>query len=96
MTDQEKLTILKKDLQMLTNSNDDYLKILMQQAKAQIEREGVDTSDGIEGDMAVIQYAACLFRKRASGDTVMPRYLRLQLNNMKVGKAGKGESGDVR
>ena len=82
MTDQEKLTILKKDLQMLTNSNDDYLKILMKQAKAQIEREGVDTSDGIEEDMAVIQYA-------------MPRYLRLQLNNMKVSKAGKGESGDV-
>lgn len=95
MTDQEKLTILKKDLQRLTNSNDDYLKILMQQAKAQIEREGVDTSGGIEGDMAVIQYAAYLFRKRASGDTAMPRYLRLQLNNMKVSKAGKGESGDV-
>lgn len=95
MTDQEKLTILKKDLQMLTNSNDDYLKILMKQAKAQMEREGVDTSDGIEEDMAVIQYAAYLFRKRASGDTAMPRYLRLQLNNMKVSKAGKGESGDV-
>lgn len=95
MTDQEKLTILKKDLQMLTNSNDDYLKILMKQAKAQIEREGVDTYDGIEEDMAVIQYAAYLFRKRASGDTAMPRYLRLQLNNMKVSKAGKGESGDV-
>ena len=95
MTDQEKLTILKKDLQMLTNSNDDYLKILMKQAKAQIEREGVDTSDGIEEDMAVIQYAAYLFRKRASGDTDMPRYLRLHLNNMKVSKAGKGESGDV-
>ncbi len=95
MMDQEKLTILKKDLQMLTNSNDDYLKILMKQAKAQIEREGVDTSDGIEEDMAVIQYAAYLFRKRASGDTAMPRYLRLQLNNMKVSKAGKGESGDV-
>ena len=95
MTDQEKLTILKKDLQMLTNSNDDYLKILMKQANAQIEREGVDTSDGIEEDMAVIQYAAYLFRKRASGDTDMPRYLRLQLNNMKVSKAGKGESGDV-
>ena len=95
MTDQEKLAILKKDLQMLTNSNDDYLKILMKQAKAQMEREGVDTSDGIEEDMAVIQYAAYLFRKLASGDTAMPRYLRLQLNNMKVSKAGKGESGDV-
>lgn len=95
MTEQERLTILKKDLQMLTSSNDDYLKILLKQAEAQVKREGVDPSKGIEGDMAVIQYAAYLFRKRASGDTAMPRYLRLQLNNMKVSKAGKGESGDV-
>ena len=95
MTEQERLTILKKDLQMLTNSNDDYLKILLKQAEAQVKREGIDISVGIEGDMAVIEYAAHLYRKRASKDTAMPRYLRLQLNNMKISKAGKGESGDV-
>ena len=91
MTDQERLAVLKKDLQMLTDSNDDYLKILLNQAKAQVQREGVDLSVVIEGDMVVIQYAAYLFRKRASGETAMPRFLRLQLNNMKISQAGRGE-----
>lgn len=95
MTDQERLTVLKKDLQMLTDSNDDYLKLLLEQAKAQIEREGVELSVGIEGDMAVIQYAAYLFRKRAGGETAMPRFLRLQLNNMKISQAGRGERNDL-
>lgn len=91
MTDEERLEILKMDLQMLTDSNDDYLKILLKQAQAQVKREGIEPNGGIEGDMVVIQYAAYLFRKRASGDAAMPRYLRLQLNNMKVGKTGRGE-----
>ena len=91
MTDQERLVILKKDLQMLTDSNDDYLKILLGQAEAQVRREGVDPHEGSEGEMVVIQYAAYLFRKRASGDAVMPRFLRLQLNNMKISQAGRGE-----
>lgn len=94
MTDQERLAVLKKDLQMLTDSNDDYLNILLTQAKAQVQREGVDLSVGIEGDMVVIQYAAYLFRKRASGETAMPRFLRLQLNNMKISQAGRGEKHD--
>ena len=89
MTDQERLEILKMDLQMLTDSNDDYLKILLKQAQAQVKREGIETNGEIEGDMVVIQYAAYLFRKRASGDAAMPRYLRLQLNNMKVRKREK-------
>ncbi len=91
MTDQEKLMILKKDLQMLTNSNDDYLKTLLKQASAQVIREGVDPGEGIEGDMVVIQYAAYLFRKRASKEAAMPQFLRLQLNNMKISKAGRGK-----
>lgn len=95
MTDVERLAILKKDLQMLTDSNDEYLKILLNQAEAQVQREGVDLSVGIEGDMVVIQYAAYLFRKRASGDTAMPRFLRLQLNNMKVSQAGRGDKNDL-
>lgn len=89
MTDQERLETLKMDLQMLTDSNDDYLKILLKQAQAQVKREGIETNGEIEGDMVVIQYAAYLFRKRASGDAAMPRYLRLQLNNMKVRKREK-------
>lgn len=89
MVDEELLEILKKDLQMLTSSNDDYLKILLEQGRAAIEREGIDLNIGIEGDMAVIQYAAYLFRKRAGQDTTMPRYLRLQLNNLKISQKGR-------
>lgn len=88
MTDEEKLAILKKDLQMLTSANDDYLKVLLKQAAAAVEREGVKLGNDIESDMVVIQYAAYLFRKRAGQDTSMPRFLRLQLNNMKLGKKG--------
>lgn len=88
MKDGERLAILKKDLQMLTDANDDYLVILLRQAAAAVKREGVQLGEDIESDMVVIQYAAYLFRKRAGQDTSMPRFLRLQLNNMKV--AGKG------
>lgn len=95
MTDDERLAILKKDLQQLTDSNNEYLKLLLEQAEAQVIREGVDLSVGIEGDMAVIEYAAYLFRKRASKETAMPRFLRLQLNNMKISKAGRGKRHDL-
>ena len=89
MRDEDRLEILKKDLQMLTSSNDEYLEILLKQSKAAITREGIDLEIGIEGDMAVIQYAAYLFRKRSGQDTSMPRYLRLQLNNLKISQKGK-------
>lgn len=92
MTDEEKLTILKKDLNRMTDSNDDYLKILLKQGEAQIIGEGIEKFEGIEWDMAVIDYAAYLFRKRASAETAMPRFLRLQLNNMKINQYGKGEA----
>lgn len=91
MRDEDRLEILKKDLQMLTSSNDEYLEILLKQSKAAITREGIDLEIGIEGDMAVIQYAAYLFRKRSGQDTYMPRYLRLQLNNLKISQKGKGK-----
>ena len=91
MRDEDRLEILKKDLQMLTSSNDEYLEILLKQSKAAITREGIDLEIGIEGDMAVIQYAAYLFRKRSAQDTSMPRYLRLQLNNLKISQKGKGK-----
>ena len=91
MRDEDRLEILKKDLQMLTSSNDEYLEILLKQSKAAITREGIDLEIGIEGDMAVIQYAAYLVRKRSGQDTSMPRYLRLQLNNLKISQKGKGK-----
>lgn len=89
-----RLAILKKDLQLLNTTNDEFLKILISQAEAAIRREGITlVEDDIESDMVVIQYAAYLFRKRAGTDTAMPRFLRLQLNNMLFSqKAQKGST----
>ena len=88
MTETQRLEILKKDLQRLTNANDEYLTILLRQGEAAIKREGIILSDDIESDMAVIQYAAYLFRKRAGTETAMPRFLRYQLNNMLFSQKG--------
>lgn len=90
MNETAKLAVLKQDLQMLTNANDEYLRTLLQSAASAIKEEGITLMEGdIKSDMAVIQYAAYLFRKRSGQDTTMPRYLRYQLNNMLFSQKGK-------
>lgn len=90
MTDSEKLVLLKQDLQRITPANDDYLKALIGEAKSAIQREGITLVENDMGiDMAVVQYAAHLFRKRASKETAIPRYLRWQLNNILMSQKGR-------
>lgn len=92
MTDANKLVILKKDLQQMTTANDTYLETLLTYAKAAIEREGIVLEEeSIECDMAVIHYAAYLFRKRAGTETAMPRFLRYELNNLLFSQKGAVE-----
>ena len=87
-----KLAILKQDLQMLTTANDEYLGTLLDLAAGAITREGITLiENNIECDMAVIQYAAYLFRKRAAADTTMPRFLRWQLNNLLFSQKAGGD-----
>ena len=91
MTSDEKLIILKQDLQMLTSSNDDFLKSLIISAESAMQKEGITLVDNdMDIDMAVIQYAAYLFRKRASNETSMPRFLRWRLNNILFTQKGRG------
>lgn len=93
MTAAEKLSVLKMDLQMLTAANDDYLTLLLQQAEKAIATEGIKVVEGdTECEMAVIQYAAYLFRKRAAEETAMPRYLRYLLNNILFSQKAGGNS----
>lgn len=89
MTNEEKLILLKKDLQMLTSANDEYLSALLSQAKAAIQTEGIVLDASIECEMAVVEYAAYLFRKRASTETAMPRFLRWNLNNILMKQKGR-------
>lgn len=90
MNDDEKLKILRCDLQLLTDAHDDYLGRLLELGAAEIEREGIKLLDTVEYDMAVVHYAAYLFRKRASDNTAMPRFLRYELNNLLLSQKGGG------
>ena len=88
METSDRLSLLKHDLQLLTNSNDTYLTSLLTKSEEAVNREGIakpaETETGVEYDYCVIDYAAYLFRKRASQtDTAMPKFLRLELNNLK-------------
>lgn len=96
MTNSEKLVLLKQDLQMLTSANDDFFKSLITAAESAIQREGITlVENDMDVDMAVVQYAAYLFRKRASDETAMPRFLRWRLNNILFSQKGKTNGGNV-
>lgn len=90
MTDTDRLTILKHDLQMTTDASDDYLTTLLSLAAELVEREGAIIEDTTECNLLVCQYAAYLFRRRGSETTTMPRYLRWALNNLIFSQRAKG------
>lgn len=89
MSENDLLTILKKDLQMLTSSNDDYLLKLLDFSKKLMEREGIVYTEDLECDMVRVHYAAYLFRRRGGQETAMPRFLRYELNNLLFSQKGK-------
>ena len=86
MTSAEKLSVLKNDLQLMSNANDLFLSLLLEQAAEAIKQEGIILNESIQSDMIIISYAAYLFRKRAGTDTAMPKFLRCQLNNLLFGQ----------
>ena len=90
MKEAEKLLILKRDLQLRTSSNDEYLSFLLSGAKKLIEQEGITLNDeDINCDMVQIQYAAYLFRRRGGEETSIPRFLRYELNNLLFSQKGR-------
>lgn len=89
MNESEMLKILKYNLQKLSSADDEYLKKLIVKAIALMSREGIVNDGTDDYDMAVIDYAAFLFRKRASKEMIMPRSLRLELNNILFSQKSK-------
>lgn len=85
----EILTVLKKDLQMLTDSNDEYLKELLGFSRKLMEQEGIIFTEELECQMVQVHYAAYLFRRRGGTETSMPRFLRYELNNLLFSQKGK-------
>lgn len=107
MTDAEKLSLLKHNLQLLTNTQDAYLTFLLTAAGSAMQREGITLDDTADCNACQIDYAAYLFRKRAAstqsstmgtgfapngGETAMPRFLRYQLNNILMSQKAQVET----
>ena len=89
MEKEYKLMLLKKDMQMTTKANDEYLDFLLSKAKELMEREGIREEDTNEYAGIQIDYAAYLFRKRASAQTAMPRFLRWEMNNLLISQKAR-------
>lgn len=74
------LTNLKIDLGIVTDAYDSRLSMYIQNAQAEIAREGVTLGTGVDDYQLVIMYAAWTWRRRDTGEG-MPRMLRYALNN---------------
>lgn len=81
MTQDERLSLLRLDLQLSNKEFDSYLLQLLDSAAQMIAREGIRLTDSVEDEQLRVMYAAFLYRKRAADNPVMPRMLRYALNN---------------
>lgn len=92
MADWEILIALKVDLQISTETMDQYLTKIISAAKSYIQQEGIILTDSIGDGMLVEMYAAYLYRRRREENVGMPRMLRWALNNrLFAQKAGKAD-----
>lgn len=80
MTSASLLTALKVDLGITSTAYDTRLTAYLDNAMAQIRREGVTLTDQIDDQQLVIMYAAWTWRRRDTGEG-MPRMVRYALNN---------------
>lgn len=93
MTEELRLTLLKMDLQIVTDKMDAYLMTLLSAAKGLIGREGIVLTESDEDVLLQQMYAAYLYRKRREESTPMPRMLRYALNNRLISQ--KAREADV-
>lgn len=80
MTSASLLSALKVDLGITSTAYDTRLTAYLDNAMAQIRREGVTLTDQIDDQQLVIMYAAWTWRRRDTGEG-MPRMVRYALNN---------------
>lgn len=91
MTETELLTMLKANLEIVTDYMDDAareaknteLNQYLSAAQEFITREGIALTDSIGDAMLTVQYASWLYGRRHSDGSygAMPRMLRWNLNN---------------
>lgn len=74
------LPLLKLEIGITATTFDGRLTAYLENAQAQIQREGITLQSTSEDDLLTINYAAWTWRKRTTGEG-MPRMLRYALNN---------------
>lgn len=74
------LNALKTDLGITTKAYDERLVQYLRAARDAIAIEGIKLTDSEGDSLLVVRYAAFLWNKRDTGDS-MPRSLRWMLNN---------------
>lgn len=74
------LPSLKVDLGISTTAYDERLTAYLQNAQAEIGREGITLGNDLNSDQLTIMYAAWTWRRRDTGEG-MPRMLRYAMNN---------------
>lgn len=81
MTDAEILSMTKCNLELLNNTHDTYISMLISAAKLELSRVGITLAlDNIDDCNLVVMYASYLYQKRKGEDTYMPRMLRYAIN----------------
>ena len=95
MTENDRLALLKSNIDRPNYPDDGFLKHLMKQAEAAAEQQGIDMSDkeDIRVNSLIVDWAAYLFRKRDGTAPGMPRFLQLERNELLF--AQKGGTHDV-
>ena len=91
MNDAELLTMLKNDLEIVTDFMDDEAKAAkdaelsgyLSSAREFITREGIDLTESFGDSMLLVMYASWLYSRRRAETSyaAMPRMLRWNLNN---------------
>ena len=88
---QDKLLLLKMDLQITTTAYDELLSQMISSAEGMISREGIVLDDKkAEDTQLVVMYAAYLYRRRRDENPAMPRMLRWALNNRLLSQKAGG------
>lgn len=88
MTEEDRLTLLKADLELLSRTQDALLMHLLKVAEERIQAEGIRLTDSVSDENLRVMYAAYLYRKRTAENTAMPRMLRYALNNRLMKEKG--------
>lgn len=88
MTTIEILKAVKMDLHISTDTQDEFLIMLIERATAAVICEGMTVRDNAEDGGIIADYAVFLYRKRREA-SAMPRQLRWRINNRILGEKAR-------